>query len=86
MANAPQRRRRTSKPAEQVQADLVAAAARLFATRGFSDVAIADIARAAEVATGTFYSYFTSKDDVLLRLRCPALDGLIERATSAPRH
>ncbi|MBO2456336.1 TetR/AcrR family transcriptional regulator [Actinomadura violacea] len=80
MANAPQRRRRTSKPAEQVQADLLAAAARLFATRGFSDVAIADIARAAEVATGTFYSYFTSKDDVLLKLRCSVLDGLLERA------
>ncbi|MGI5328546.1 TetR/AcrR family transcriptional regulator [Actinomadura nitritigenes] len=83
MANAP-RRRRTSKPAEQVKADLLAAAARLFATRGFSDVGIADIARAAEVATGTFYSYFTSKDDVLFQIRCSVLDGLLERAASEP--
>ncbi|QKG22906.1 TetR family transcriptional regulator [Actinomadura verrucosospora] len=67
-----------------MQADLLAAAARLFATRGFSDVAIADIARAAEVATGTFYSYFTSKDDVLLKLRCSVLDGLLERAAPEP--
>ncbi|GAA2152767.1 hypothetical protein GCM10009727_58670 [Actinomadura napierensis] len=67
-----------------MQADLLAAAARLFATRGFSDVAIADIARAADVATGTFYSYFTSKDDVLLQLRCSVLDGLLERAAPEP--
>ncbi|MBO2453156.1 TetR/AcrR family transcriptional regulator [Actinomadura barringtoniae] len=84
MAKAPQRRRRTSKGAEQVQADLLTAAARLFATHGFSDVAIADIARAADVATGTFYGYFTNKDDVLLQLRCSVLDGLVERAAVEP--
>lgn len=73
------RRARTTKPAEEVRADLLAAAARLFARRGFSEVAIADIAREAGVATGTFYRYFPSKDEVMVRLRCDVLDELLAR-------
>jgi len=69
-------RPRTTKPAEQVRSDLLAAAARLFASRGFSEVSIADIAGAAGVATGTFYRYFPSKDEVMVRLRCDVLDQL----------
>jgi AcrR family transcriptional regulator len=70
-------RTRTSKSAEQVRADLLAAAARLFASRGFSEVSIADVAGAAGVATGTFYRYFPSKDEVVVRLRCDVLDELL---------
>src|SRR5262245_42113156 len=68
---------RTTKPAGQVRSDLLTAAAQLFARRGFSEVAIADIARAAGVATGTFYRYFPSKDEVMVRLRCDVLDELL---------
>jgi AcrR family transcriptional regulator len=76
---------RTTKPAEQVRSDLLAAAARLFAGRGFSQVSIADVAGAAGVATGTFYRYFPSKDEVVVRLRCDVLDEVLEiMAAGAP--
>jgi AcrR family transcriptional regulator len=43
-------------------ARLVAAARRLFARDGFSGVTIADVCRAAGVATGSFYRHFQTKD------------------------
>jgi AcrR family transcriptional regulator len=73
----PRTRPRTTKSAEQVRADLLAAAAQLFASRGFSEVAIADIAEAAGVATGTFYRYFPSKDDVLVQLGRTVMDEIL---------
>ena len=48
------------------RAELVAAAARVFAERGVNATSVADIVRAAGVAQGTFYLYFESKDDVIL--------------------
>lgn len=41
---------------------LLAAAKRLLATNGFHGTKIADIAAAADVGTGTFYLYFSTKD------------------------
>lgn len=48
------------------RAQLVAAAAEAFARQGVAATSVADIVRAAGVAQGTFYLYFTSKDDVIL--------------------
>ncbi|MHC1559126.1 TetR/AcrR family transcriptional regulator [Actinomycetospora sp. C-140] len=42
------------------------AAARLFAEHGFDAVAIADVARAADVAEQTVYNYFPAKHDLAL--------------------
>jgi len=44
---------------------LADAATRLFAHRGYEETTIADLATAAEIAPRTFFSYFTSKEDVL---------------------
>ncbi|HJO38318.1 MAG: TetR/AcrR family transcriptional regulator C-terminal domain-containing protein [Vicinamibacterales bacterium] len=41
------------------------AATSVFARRGFFQAQVADVARAAGVAAGTVYLYFSSKDDVL---------------------
>lgn len=66
---------RLRKDPEHRRAELVAAAASLFAERGVSDTAVSDIVRAAGVAQGTFYLYFDSKDAVI----CAVVEALIER-------
>ena len=44
------------------------AATKVFAKRGFFGAQVAEIARHADVAAGTVYLYFKSKDDLLLSL------------------
>ena len=53
------------KPAEERRRDILDAALRLFATRGFNDTTVSDIAAEAGMGTGTVYLYFPSKEDVL---------------------
>ncbi|MBU2548481.1 MAG: TetR/AcrR family transcriptional regulator [Proteobacteria bacterium] len=60
-------------------------AGRLFSKQGFENTSMEDIARAAEVATGTLYLYFKSKEDLFYSLLTPMFrlnhDGLA-RTTS----
>ena len=51
------------------------AAARLFAERGFHRTTTRDIAEAADVAEGTLYNYFANKDDLLM--------GIMRRLTES---
>lgn len=60
-----QRRKREK---EQRYQTILQAAERLFCENGYSNTKIQDIARAAEVAVGTVYFYFRSKEDLLLQL------------------
>lgn len=61
---------------DQVQQQLIAArraqildaAAQVFASKGFHAATVRDVARAAGVADGTIYNYFGSKNDLLLAL------------------
>jgi TetR/AcrR family fatty acid metabolism transcriptional regulator len=47
---------------------LLRAAIDVFASRGFFNAQVADVARAAGVAAGTVYLYFDSKDDLLVSI------------------
>jgi TetR/AcrR family fatty acid metabolism transcriptional regulator len=47
---------------------ILKAATRVFASRGFFNAQVADVARAAGVAAGTVYLYFRSKDDLLVSI------------------
>jgi AcrR family transcriptional regulator len=53
---------------EETREALFACAMRLFDQRGYDDVSVEDIVRAAQVARGTFYVHFPAKDDVLVEL------------------
>jgi AcrR family transcriptional regulator len=57
-----------TKPPEERRDELINAAQRLFLAHGVTPTTIEQITAAADVAKGTFYLYFASKDDVLVAL------------------
>jgi AcrR family transcriptional regulator len=72
-------------PIQAIQAQLVAArrtqildaATRVFADKGFNRATIRDVAQAAGVADGTIYNYFANKTDLLF--------GLLDRLNDTER-
>jgi len=77
------RRAVSDEDKEQRRRDLLAAAKRLFAERGFNATTIADVARAAGVSYGVVYWYFESKDDLFHALMSEEEAALRERITGA---
>jgi AcrR family transcriptional regulator len=57
-----------TKPPEERRDELMNAAQRLFLKQGVAPTTIEQITSGADVAKGTFYLYFSSKDDVLAAL------------------
>ena len=60
---------------------------RVFARRGYHQTRVDDIVRAARTSHGTFYLYFSNKEDLLreLAVECAqALEGLAERVPAVP--
>jgi AcrR family transcriptional regulator len=66
---------RERKKARTRQA-IAAAAARLFAERGYEQVAVSDVAREAEVSEQTVYNYFQTKDQLITDRDQPVQDEL----------
>src|SRR5919112_5986329 len=71
-ATAPIRRRSTGassvRPTPDKRQRILTAAVKTFARHGFFNAQVADVARAAGVASGTVYLYFRSKDDLLVSI------------------
>lgn len=65
------------------RAKMMSAAREVFGQSGYSGARVVDIVSRAEVAFGTFYSYFSDKDDVLAALLEPVVEELFI-ATRAP--
>jgi AcrR family transcriptional regulator len=65
----------------QNRAKLLAAARKVFAEKGVGAATARDIVRETDLATGTFYNYFDSKEDVFVAL----LEELTEQARVAVR-
>ena len=57
-----------TKPAETRQEELMDAAQALFLSQGVEATTISDIVAAADVAKGTFYTYFASRTEILQAL------------------
>lgn len=77
---------RKERERQQHRQEILSAALRLFAEKGFHSVSMQEIAAAAEFATGTLYNFFASKEDLFfelldataeegLRMVLAALDG-----------
>lgn len=60
--------RGTSLRAERTRAKLLRGARKIFERDGFVEARVTDIARAAGVAHGTFYTYFSSKEEIFKEL------------------
>jgi AcrR family transcriptional regulator len=61
----PRRSRREARK-EETRAELIEAAARVFARRGFHGASVEEIAREAGYSTGAIYWHFSGKDDLFL--------------------
>ena len=72
-----------TKPPEERRDELMNAAQRLFLKHGVGPTTIEQITTGAEVAKGTFYLYFSSKEDVLAALRGRFGQELLERIRTA---
>ena len=59
-------------------------AARLFAERGYEQVAITDVAREAEVAEQTVYNYFPAKEQLVTDLEAEVRNRICELIGSRP--
>jgi AcrR family transcriptional regulator len=74
---------RRRKAPETRRGDLVAAAKKVFAAKGFAGTAVSDIVKAAGVAQGTFYLYFDSKEDVVNALAEQMAEAMVLAVESA---
>lgn len=87
MGEAPAIGRRERKKLQTRRA-LAAAGLRLFAERGFDETTIEDITEAADVARGTFFRHFATKEEVVLPDKSELLGrlrrALAERPSTEP--
>jgi AcrR family transcriptional regulator len=60
------KKRRVEKEKNKKKEQIFRVAIRLFSNKGFENIMVADITKAAKVAYGTFYNFFQKKEDVLL--------------------
>jgi AcrR family transcriptional regulator len=57
---------------------------RVFARRGYHQARVDDIVRAARTSHGTFYLYFSNKEDLLRQLAVDCAEAIEELATRVP--
>ena len=70
---------------KQANRELIAAtAAQLFAERGYENVAVIDVARAAEVSEQTVYNHFPTKEHLVLDRDEELRDRLVDRIRHRP--
>ncbi len=76
-------KRPRTKPAEIRREELMDAAQALFLEKGFAATSVDEIVKRADVAKGTFYLQFKTKEDVLVALRERFVATFCERLAKA---
>jgi AcrR family transcriptional regulator len=69
---------------ERTRRHIAETAARLFAEHGYEHVAVADVARAAEVAEQTVYNYFPAKEQLVTDLEAQVQSRVCELIRARP--
>ena len=69
----------------QARQKILLAATNLFQEQGFANTSIAGIMQAAELGVGTFYNYFSSKEEVLLTLAKILCENVRENISAASK-
>lgn len=64
----PHNKKRVTKDRDERRRELIDVAERLFLSQGYENTGVSDIVRATNVAQGTFYYHFESKEDVLVEV------------------
>ncbi|GAB1438387.1 TetR/AcrR family transcriptional regulator [Providencia sp.] len=72
-----------TKPAEERLDELMNAAEKLFLSKGFINTTVSEIVLSADVAKGTFYHYFQSKNDIMEALRTRYMDWYLGHIQTA---
>ncbi|HUD89802.1 MAG TPA: TetR/AcrR family transcriptional regulator, partial [Xanthobacteraceae bacterium] len=72
-----------TKPPQQRRDELMDAAQRLFLKQGVASTTIEEIASGADIAKGTFYLHFSSRDDLLVALGEQFANRHLGRITAA---
>lgn len=72
---------RIVKDPEERKLELIEAAERLFAKKGYEDTAVSDIVKEIKVGQGTFYHYFRSKEEILSAVAEKIVAPLAEEIT-----
>ena len=70
---------------ERTRAELLLAARKIFAERGYHEASIAEITQAADVGVGTFYLHFRDKDEAFNTLLDEGFRTLRESVSAAVR-
>ncbi|OLP62028.1 transcriptional regulator [Xaviernesmea oryzae] len=75
-----------TKPADIRRDELMDAAEVLFLKKGFAATSVSEIVEEADVAKGTFYLYFKTKDDVLAGLQTRFVETFCKAVDTAMAH
>lgn len=76
-------KRPRTKSADIRRDELMDAAQTLFLRKGFAATSVSEIVEGADVAKGTFYLYFKTKDEVLAALQARFVDGFCDGVDAA---
>ncbi|CAM6004024.1 unnamed protein product [Sphagnum balticum] len=74
---------RRERRRELIREEILTAAARLFTEKGYEATSVDDVAETADVAKGTFYNYFESKEDLVAAMHQKRVDGLFQAAAQS---
>ena len=71
---------RTIKEYDERRKEIIEVSSRLFAEKGFDSCSINDILREVNIAKGTFYYYFKSKEEVLDAITQEGIQLIMDKA------